>query len=285
MRRTLVVLTLLLAAVPARAQQRSRSDSLPRELVVALLGGSLGSRQVDVQAGMADDSLPAELFRDALVLGFADYRVTRTTVAYFPYDPKGTIDTIEARLVAKGWTPAPEDSETTRGFVSNFGGSRPLAICRERMVVVPTVMVRTLNRTLAVISRQGSQGVEFLCGRRPDMDRMRRMRGAEETPLPSLTPPPGMESRGGGSTGIASDDRAMSMSTSLTGALPMKQILAHYDDLFIKAGWKKVEEQLASSIGIMTFEITSKGSTWHCAFIVSMPASDAADVQLLLRTK
>ena len=285
--RHLLVMTLAfaLSAPPANAQQRPRSDSLPRDLVIALLGGSLGGRNIDILAGMADDSLPADLFRDALILGYADYRVNRTSVAYFPYDPKTTIDTIKARLVAKGWTVAPQEEDSTRGFVTAYGGSRPLAICRDRMAIVPTVMMRSLNRTLAVISRQGSQGVEFLCGRSPDMDRLRRSRGAEDTPLPSLTPPPGMDSRGGGSSGIASQDRAISMSTSLSGLLPLKQILAHYSDLFIKAGWKKLEEQAATSIGVMTFEITSKGQAWHCAFIVSMPANDAADVQLMLRMK
>jgi hypothetical protein len=287
MRQLLVMsLACALSATLANAQQRPRSDSLPRDLVIALLGGSLGSRSIDVQAGMADDSLPADLFRDALILGVADYRVTRTSVAYFPYTPQTTIDTIKARLVAKGWTVAPQEADSARGFVTAYGGSRPLAICRDRMAVVPTVMMRSLNRTLAVISRQGSQGVEFLCGRSPEMDRLRRMgRGAEDTPLPSLTPPVGMDSRGGGSSGIASQDRAMSMSTSLNGMLPLKEILAHYSDLFIKAGWKKIEEQAATSIGVMTFEITSKGATWHCAFIVSMPANDAADVQLMLRMK
>jgi hypothetical protein len=288
MRRTLFsVLGFVVATAPAAAQQRPRSDSLPRELVIALLGGSLGSRQVDVHAGMADDSLPPDLFRDALILGYADYRVTRTTVAYFPYDPKLTIDTIKTRLTAAGWTVAPEDADTARGFVTAFSGTRPLAICRDRQVLVPTVIVRSINRTLAVISRQGSQGAgaDFLCGRSPDLDRIRRMRGAEDTPLPPLTPPPGMESRGGGATGVASQDRAMSMSTSLNGTLPLKQILDHYSDRFIQAGWKKIEEQAASSIGVMTFEITSKGSAWHCAFIVSIPAADAADVQLLLRMK
>jgi hypothetical protein len=206
-------------------------------------------------------------------------------VAYFPYDPKITLDTIKARLVSKSWRLTPEDSSTGRGFVSSYGRSRPLAICRDKMAIVPTVMIRSLNRTLAVINRQGSEGVEFLCGRRPEIERMRQMRGVDDTPLPALTPPPGMDSRGGGSSGIASQDRAMSMSTSLNGMLPLKQILAHYSDLFIRAGWKKIEEQAATSIGVMTFEITSKGETWHCAFIVSMPANDAADVQLMLRMK
>ena len=285
MRCLLVLLTLIAATVPAAAQQRPQSDSLPRELVIALLGGSLGNRQVDVHAGMADDSLPADLFRDARPLGFADYRVTRTTVAYFPYEPKLTIDTIKARLVAAGWTVASRDTDTVRGFVTAFSGTRPLVICRDRQVLIPTVTMRSINRTLVVISRQVSREADFLCGRNPDLDRVRRMRGAEDTPLPSLTPPPGMESRGGGASGVASQERAMSMSTSLNGTVPLRQILDHYSDRFIQAGWKKVEEQAASSIGVMTFEITAKGVPWHCAFIVTMAATDAADVQLLLRMK
>jgi len=280
-----VALALALSITPAGAQQRPRSDSLPRDLVIALLGGSLGGRNIDILAGMADDSLPADLFRDALILGYADYRVTRTSVAYFPYDPKTTIDTIKARLVAKGWTVAPQEEDSTRGFVTAYGGSRPLAICRDRIAIVPTVMMRSINRTLAVISRQGSQGADFLCGSRSQMMERMGRRSTENTPLPSLTPPPGMESGGGGSTGIASERRAMSMSTSLSGMLPLKQILAHYSELFIKSGWTKVEEQFATAIGVMTFEITSKGQAWHCAFIVSMPANDAADVQLMLRMK
>lgn len=271
-------------ALPAGAQQRPRSDSLPRELVIALLGGSLGSRQVDVQAGLADDSLPADLFRDALLLGFADYRVARTTVAYFPYAPQGTIDTIKARLVAAGWTAAPPDSDTARGFVSSFGGTRPLAICRGRSVVVPTVVVRTLNRTLAVISRQGSQGAEFLCGG-SSRSRMARMSAVEDTPLPTLTPPPGMESRGGGSSGVASVDRSMTMSTSLTGSLPVRDILSHYAELFAKAGWKKIEDHVSATIAVSTFEVTTKGESWHCALVVTTPGASAADVHLSLRIR
>jgi hypothetical protein len=271
----------VLAAAPASAQQRPRSDSLPRDLAIALLGGSLGSRQVDVHAGMADDSLPADLFRDALILGFADYRVSRTTVAYFPYTPQITIDTIKARLVAAGWTSAQEEPDTVRGFVTAYGGSRPLAICRGRSAIVPTVVVRTLNRTLAVISRQ--QGAEYLCGRSPS----RRMgfNPAADSPLPTLTPPAGMRSSGSGSTGAPDRDNAMTMSTELVGSLPFRDIVAHYTGLFVKSGWKKVEEQLGSSVGVVAFETNAKGEAWHCALVVSRPSADAADVHLTLRIK
>jgi hypothetical protein len=271
----------LAVAEPLRAQQRPTSDSLPRELVIALLGGSLGGSRVDVRAGLADDSLPAELFRDALVLGFADYRTATTTVAWFPYAPQATIDTIKTRLVAAGWKAAPQTEDTQRGFVTAFGGTRPQAICRDRVAVVPTVMVRSINRTLAVISRQFSQGAEFLCG--GDPMRIARRDAAADSPLPALVPPPGMQSRGGGSSGMAGGDRSMTMSTTLNGVLPVRDILAHYAGLFTTEGWRKVDEAATGSVAIATFEITAKGARWHCAFVISAPTDDSVDVHLTLR--
>lgn len=268
-----------LAAAPLCAQQRPASDSLPRELVLALLGGSL--REVDVRAGLADDSLPAGLFRDAQVLGLADYRTSSTTVAWFPFAPQATIDTIKARLVAAGWRAAPQPAETQRGFVEMSGGSRPQAICRDRVAIVPTVMVRSINRTLAVISRQSSQGAEFLCG--GDAMRMSRRDAAADSPLPSLVPPPGMQSRGGSSSGVAGGDRSMTMSTTLYGPLPARDILAHYAGLFTTEGWRKVDEAAAGSLAVAAFEIMAKGARWHCAFVVSAPTSDSVDVHLTLR--
>ena len=276
---------MLLLALPAGAQQRPRSDSLPRELVMALLGGSLGSRQVDVHAGLADDSLPADLFRDAMLLGFADYRVTRTTVAYFPYAPQATIDTIKSRLVAAGWTAAQEEPDTVRGFVTAYGGSRPQAICRGRSAIVPTVSVRTLNRTLAVISRQSTPGVDYLCGRGPSRRTGMGFNPAADSPLPTLTPPAGMRSGGAGSSGSPDRDNAMTMSTELVGSVPFRDIVAHYANLFVQSGWKKVDEQLGNSVGVVAFEITAKGEVWHCALVVSTPSADAADVHLTLRMK
>lgn len=271
----------LAAAVPLRAQQRPPSDSLPRELVIALLGGSLGGSRVDVRAGLGDDSLPVELFRDALVLGFADYRTSTTTVAWFPFAPQATIDTIKARLVAAGWKAAPQTEDTQRGFVTAYGGSRPQAICRDRVAVVPTVMVRSINRTLAVISRQFSQGAEFLCG--GDPMRVSRRDVLADSPLPSLVPPPGMQSRGGSSSGMAGSDRSMTMSTTLNGLLPVRDILAHYAGLFTTEGWRKVDEAATGSLAVAAFEITAKGARWHCAFVISAPADDSVDVYLTLR--
>ena len=112
----LIALLLLITAAPSHAQRGPRSDSLPRELVTALMGGSMGGPAIDVQAGLADSALPADLFRDALVLGYGDFRGTVMTVAYFPYAPQPTIDSIRARLVTAGWVAAPDAPNAERGF-------------------------------------------------------------------------------------------------------------------------------------------------------------------------
>ena len=103
--RRLAVLPLGLLALSGSvdAQGRPRSDSLPRELVTALLGGSIGGPAIDVQPGLADSVLPAAMFRDAQILGYGDFRSTVMTVAYFPYAPQPTVDTIRARLIAAGF--------------------------------------------------------------------------------------------------------------------------------------------------------------------------------------
>ena len=108
---------------------------------------------------------------------------------------------------------------------------------------------------------------------------------AADSPLPTLTPPAGMRSGGAGSSGSPDRDNAMTMSTELVGSLPLRDIFAHYASLFVRAGWKKVEEQLGSSVGVVAFETTAKGETWHCALVVSIPSADAADVHLTLRIK
>ena len=279
-----VTLGLLFLGSSAHAQVRPRSDSLPRELVTALLGGSIGGPAVDVQPGLADSVLPAEMFRDAQILGYGDFRGTVMTVAYFPYAPQPTVDTIRARLVAAGWKSPAQD--TVRGFVNSYGNMYTQGVCRNSSVVMPTVRIRSLNRTLAVISRQISSAFAAeLCGdsTRETSIRRRGFNPASNTPLPALEPPPGMESRGGGSTGSADNDRSMEMSSSLIGALPLEDMMAHYSRLFAGARWRKIDEVKSSTMAMMAFETTANGERWHCAFSINIGAPNTADVRLSLR--
>lgn len=77
----------------------------------------------------------------------------------------------------------------------------------------------------------------------------------------------------------------MTMSTSLEGPALLPYILEHYERRFVAAGWSKTGQVLAESIGVANFEITSKGVTWLCSFVVTVPGSEAADVHLSLRMR
>lgn len=279
------ILTLgVLALTSTGHAQRPRSDSLPRELVTALLGGSIGGPAIDVVPGLADSLLPAEMFRDAQVLGYGDFRGTVMTVAYFPYAPQPTVDSIRARLVAVGWK-APR-SDTTRGFVNSYGSMYSQAVCGRGSVVMPTVRIRSLNRTLAVISRQvNAEYAAVLCGDSTrEASRMRRSENlAANTPLPALEPPPGLESRGGSTGGSADTDHGLEMSSRLIGSLPIADVMAHYSRIFTDARWQKTEELKSSTIALMVFETTANGARWRCEFSIGIPSSSATDVRLLLR--
>jgi hypothetical protein len=78
----------------------------------------------------------------------------------------------------------------------------------------------------------------------------------------------------------------MEMYSSLTGDVPLLDILRHYAEQFTKAGWRKTDELASKSLAVNSFEITgSDGRPWHCAFVVSIPKAGAADVSLRLRLK
>jgi hypothetical protein len=283
--RTALLLLTALGASFAEAQRRPPSDSLPRELVTALLGGTMGSRSINVQTGLADDSLPPTLFRDALILGYADLRSSVMTVAYFPYTPQETLDTIQARLVALGWRNVNRPAGPDRGFISSFSDMGPPTLCNNRSVLVPNVQQRTINRTLTVLSRQMSPGAaEYLCNERSVM--RERMRGPlSDTPVPALPAPDGMHATSSSMSGGSPDaDRAVEMSTSLTGDTRLADIAQHYATLFERANWIKVDEVDAKSISVTSFEITDSLRTrWHLMLIVDNPIPGAADARLKLR--
>lgn len=275
-----------LAAVPlaANAQPRPRSDSLSRDLVTALLGGTMGSRTIEIHAGLPDDSLPRELFRDAVILGYSDLGYSTMTVAYFPYAPLATMDTMKARLMAAGFKAPNQPAMVERGFVTIVGGRNMFdGLCGPSSIVYPTVSQRTINRTLAVVSRQRSRGPSNpLCDDR-DQAALARY-PASNTPLPTLPPPPGMSSRGGGSTGSADRDQTMTMQTSLEGDLPVSDIARHYARLFGAEGWRQSDQAVTAALHVSTFEITGADNRrWHCGLVVNVPSRGVAEVHLFLR--
>ena len=109
---------------------------------------------------------------------------------------------------------------------------------------------------------------------------------AANTPLPKLPPPAAMQSSGGGSSGGPPDkENALTMHSELQGAVSIRDIMTHYTSIFTRNGWNKVDDLAANSAAIASFEITVDGKTWHCAFVVSAPSTERADVHLTLRQR
>lgn len=280
----LVLLLAVLSPVAGSAQPVPRSDSLPRELVMALLGGSLGRRGMEVEVGMADSLLPADLFRDALVLGHSRSPGMSVTVAYFPYPPQPSLDTLKARLVARGWTIPPRAEATGRGFATGMAGMFADLVCGPGSTVVPSTNIRTLDRTLVVIANQHTRGAtDPRCDPTRSSARGGNWDPLANSPVPALTPPPG--TRGSGSSMSGTGERGLVMSTSLESSLTTGEVHAHYLRLFAAAGWRELDAARTAGISVTSLSATdANGGTWYATLVTSAPnASEVVDVHLTVR--
>lgn len=285
MRKVLSIMLALSVAAPwAVAQRPARADSLPRELVLALMGGGMGPEvRPEVIPDLADGGLPAALFAGARVLGHAAYPRSRTTVAVFPYESQAAADTVRARLLRAGWKAPPGPSTEERGFVGSYGSMLRNVLCGDGAVILPTVTPRDAASSLAVVSRQETgREDDPRCGADASIRRA-TWNQAADTPLPALRAPAGMRSRGGGSSGTV--DRGLELTTDLEGPVPLPEIHRHYARQFLDAGWHVVEEVLGARVGLTVFEITDgAGARWHCVLSSSAPSGAAvADVAVTLR--
>jgi hypothetical protein len=262
-----LVLAVSVISAEAGAQRGRQSDSLPRDLVNAILGGSAGARSVDVHAGRVDESIPAALFTDASILGIGTFTFMTMTVAYFPYPPQATLDTIHARLLAAGWLAPRTEVTPTRGFIGATGAPDQQAYCHERDMLVPAVSVRNLSRTLAVFTRQWVEGgVPYGCVGRA----AQRASPLDDTPIPGLQPPPATSvTLGGVTTGT---DTWVGRAT-ISGRLTVAEAMKHYAGQFVAGGWEGSGEVIGEGVAAASFLFTSPdGQRWHCAFMASMPS-------------
>ena len=107
------------------------TDSVPRDLVLALLGAS-NPRDVALRVGGTADEIPPALLRDARVLGSSASASVSTTVAVLPYSAPAALDTLETRLLAAGWLRPRSMTYEQRGFLSSPSYSGPTnQLCRE----------------------------------------------------------------------------------------------------------------------------------------------------------
>ena len=175
------------------------------------------------------------------------------------------------------WQSAPRPRDE-RGFVTAGPLDPSNRFCRGSEVLTPMVSVRTLDRSLLVLTHQRAPGV-LMCSEipvRPARDML------AHTPLPALLPPAGTRSTGGGASGSGD---GWQIRTYLTGSIPLVDVLRHYERQLVAADWTKLEEMMSRGLVVAAFTYSpASGEQWYCAFLASR-APNATDTSLTLQLR
>ena len=286
------LLALLVAAplagqAPGAADPPHRSDSVPRELVQALLPNSDGLRVGEPAGGLSRELLPA----NGIVLGSVEYSGTSTTLVVLMQPEHEAIAAHEARAKAAGWAPPPPppavlmDDRHTRGFVTTgtsgrmmasmgplgVGGTRTTTsapLCKGDAMVNATTAPWSGGRTLLRLMTTRAGEYSPCRPREEAMVDARLMRNVTvyDSIVPALQAPPRahVQWAGGGSSGGEWETRAI-IETSLTSA----ELLAHYAAEMAREGWTPLAEGAATpSVALQAWRKTSaKGQLWHATLV------------------
>jgi hypothetical protein len=281
------LLALIAAPGVATSQQPGRpaEDSIPRELVVALLNlqpGPGGGN--DIRVGKAPDDVPPELLPPGLqVLGSVNQFETAIIVVIAPQPPDTAIGTLEARLVSLGWTnpPTPRMPQP-RGFVAaDFGvGSfdRPEVLCRGEEFVTLSGTYRRSGGSVIKISYNRGQRYSA-CKARQDAAMYRSP--YDEAPVPTLRAPFGSMMKDG--NGMSSSGSTVTTSTRLSTRLKPAEIVAHYDKQMRDQGWTAGTEGNVPFLAARTYvKNDDKARSWT-AVLTSLTLPDATEQDVTLR--
>jgi hypothetical protein len=236
-RMTCLCLVLTMVGLPRspRAQEQN-PPSIPTELVQALLGrGEYDpARGPRLFVGRAPDGMPQSLtsLEGGTVLGGMEDGRSAVVVIAFTLPPNQITLSADRQLRARGWTQPPPPPEANRGgFASSgYGPAFGNAYCTDSSSVTLTSMAAPRGGTYLKLTQLRNQQFSFC---RP-ADRA-RMFGGSEFKFPTLLPPPGMMSHGGGS-GMGGNNA--SISTRLSGPLKPAELIAHYRAQLDAAGWR-----------------------------------------------
>lgn len=231
MRRSMVLAAVLSLAVPNVGVAQAGSASVPRDLVLVLLGGDRVDQAIFVGA------LPAELTGDipvpegARVVGGV-FGPTSGTVVMEGGGPLG--DLLEAFGFSESVPP-----RTGGGFVatSEWGAS---IWCREDYALnssTPSIEGRTYHRA-QYVRRDAARS---WC----DMDFERAGRDFADLTLPSLRPPPGarVQPTGGGGSMDSAETEA-----KVESPLGLEAIFDHYALQLAEAGWVSQGQALGDGV-------------------------------------
>jgi hypothetical protein len=288
--RWLAAIMLSLAPVVIAAQPPTKPvdspESIPRELVLALLNLGPGMGGADIRVGKAPDDIPPDLVPSGFeILGSTTQFEHSVIVLAARQQPDSAVSRYEAQLLAGGWTKPPvPQSRQMRGFVSADVGQvafdRPDMACRgEAFVTYAGTYRRNGGSLVKVTYNRGSR--YSMCRTRQDVASYRSP--YDEAPVPLLRAPIGSITNDGSGMS-ASGNNAFTLSTRLGTRLKPGEVVAHYDKQMREQGWTSVGDGSLEFLAAHTYRKNDdQGRTWTgMLFSVTLPDSSQQDVTLKL---
>jgi hypothetical protein len=266
---------------PARtASAIAPVDSVPRDLVVALLSG--GTRPVSLRVEAVADGLSEELFRDSRVLGSAHVGNSATTAVVMPFSARVVLDTLDARLAAAGWRPPRPPQPQMRGFLPSpaaLGGFGPGHACRTGEYLSSVARARSPNETLVVLFQRRATGPYGPCA---DSTSTARRNPMDEFPVPLLYGPPDVELEPGGNS---FSGNSWEIEASLRGRTPLADVLEHFAAQLRKQNWTATDSSTARGVAMQTFRhVGTDGKRWLGVLSIVVPG-DAFPRQVSFRIR
>ena len=288
--RWLAAITVSLAPAVIAAQSPTKPvdspESIPRELVLALLNLGPGMGGAEIRVGKAPDDIPPDLVPPGFeVLGSTTQFENSVIVLAAPQQPDSAVSRYEAQLLAGGWTkPAVPQSRPMRGFVSADVGQvafdRPDVACKGEAFVTYTGTYRRNGGSLVKVTY--NRGNRYsMCRTRQDVATYRSP--YDEAPVPLLRAPIGSITNDGNGMS-ASGNNAFTLSTRLATRLKPGEVVAHYDKQMREQGWTSVGDGSVEFLAAHTYRKNDdQGRTWTgMLFSVTLPDSSQQDVTLKL---
>lgn len=290
-RRSLTLLALAVTPAAAASQPTSRpaesQDPIPRELALALLNLGPGlAGGADIRVGKAPDDIPPELVPPGLqVLGSTTRFEASVIVLVAPQQPDSAIASVEAHLLAAGWTkPAVPAARPQRGFVSadigQVNSERPDMVCRGNEFVWLSGTYRRSGGSVVKLSYNRGQQYSP-CKTREDAGQYRSP--YEEAPMPLLRAPQGSIAGTSGGDMTAVGANSIGIATRLRTRLKPAEVAAHYDKQMREQGWASVADGAVEILAARSYRKNDdKGRTWT-AMLFAMTLPDAAELDVSLR--
>lgn len=286
--RSLAVIILSVTPAMTVAQSGAKlpesQESIPRELVLALLNLGPGMGGADIRVGKAPDDIPSDLLPPGLeILGSTTQFESSVIVLAAREQPDSAVSRYEAHLLGAGWTkpPAPQ-ARPMRGFVSADAGQvtydRPDMACRGEEFVTYTGTYRRNGGSLVKVTY--SRGNRYsMCKARQDVTTYKSP--YDEAPVPLLRAPFGSITTDGGGISVLSNN-SFSLSTQLTTRLTPGDLVEHYDRQMREQGWASIGDGSLKIVAARTYRKNDdQGRPWiGTLFSIAIPDSSQQDVTL-----